>query len=93
MTVRLPQRGERADLLKMAVRNAAEEVERITTQSERTGKTLEQLGALAGLGHAPRRIESYDISHTGSSDMVASMVVFYDGNRSSGTIAAFRSRR
>ncbi|MDO4741711.1 MAG: excinuclease ABC subunit UvrC, partial [Eubacteriales bacterium] len=79
VTVRLPQRGEKADLLKMAVRNAAEEVERITTQSERTGKTLEQLGDLAGLDQPPRRIEAYDISHTGSADMVASMVVFYDG--------------
>ena len=79
VTVRLPQRGEKADLLKMAVRNAAEEVERITTQSERTGKTLEQLGGLAGLDHAPRRLEAYDISNTGSADMVASMVVFHDG--------------
>ena len=79
VTVRLPQRGEKADLLKMAVRNASEEVERITTQSERTGKTLEQLGELAGLNHAPRRIEAYDISHTAGSDTVASMVVFHDG--------------
>lgn len=79
VTVRLPQRGEKADLLKMAVRNAAEEVERITTQSERTGKTLEQLGALAGLDHAPRRLEAYDISHTAGAEIVAGMVVFHDG--------------
>ena len=79
VTVRLPQRGEKADLLRMAVRNAAEEVERITTESERTYKTLEQLGALAGLTEAPHRLEAYDISNTGSADMVASMVVFHDG--------------
>ena len=79
VTVRLPQRGEKADLLRMAVRNAAEEVERITTESERTSKTLEQLGALAGLTEPPRRLEAYDISNTGSADMVASMVVFHDG--------------
>ena len=79
VTVRLPQRGEKADLLRMAVRNAAEEVERITTESERTSKTLEQLGTLAGLTQAPRRLEAYDISNTGSADMVASMVVFHDG--------------
>ncbi|MBQ3532875.1 MAG: excinuclease ABC subunit UvrC [Oscillospiraceae bacterium] len=79
VTVRLPQRGEKADLLKMAARNAAEEVERITTESERTYKTLEQLGALAGLTEAPHRLEAYDISNTGSADMVASMVVFHDG--------------
>ena len=79
VTVRLPQRGEKADLLRMAVRNAAEEVERITTESERTYKTLEQLGALAGLTEAPHRLEAYDISNTGSADMVASMVVFHEG--------------
>ena len=79
VTVRLPQRGEKADLLRMAVRNAAEEVERITTESERTSKTLEQLGTLAGLSQPPRRLEAYDISNTGSADMVASMVVFHDG--------------
>ena len=79
VTVRLPQRGEKAELLKMAQRNAAEEVERITSEAERTYKTLEQLGTLAGLSHAPRRLEAYDISNTGSADMVASMVVFQDG--------------
>ena len=79
VTVRLPQRGEKADLLKMARRNAEEEVERITSEAERTYKTLEQLGALAGLDHAPHRLEAYDISNTGSADMVASMVVFQEG--------------
>ena len=79
VTVRLPQRGEKAELLKMAQRNAAEEVERITSEAERTGKTLEQLGVLAGLAAPPRRLEAFDISNTGSADMVASMVVFHDG--------------
>ena len=79
VTLRVPQRGERAELLRMAGRNAREEVERITSDAERTNHTLEQLGALAGINHAPHRIESYDISNTGASDMVASMVVFCDG--------------
>ena len=79
VTLRVPQRGERAELLRMARRNAREEVERITSDAERTGKTLEQLGTLAGLAEAPRRLESYDISHTAGQDMVASMVVFADG--------------
>ena len=79
VSVRLPQRGEKADLLKMARRNAAEEIERITSDAERTHKTLEMLGTLAGLSQPPRRLEAYDISNTGSDDMVASMVVFHDG--------------
>ncbi|MBE6939959.1 MAG: excinuclease ABC subunit UvrC [Ruminococcaceae bacterium] len=79
VTLRLPQRGKRMELLRLAGRNAREEVERITSETERTNKTLEQLGALAGLAGIPHRIESYDISNTGASDMVASMVVFSDG--------------
>ena len=79
VSIRVPQRGERMELLRLAKRNAREEVERITTDCERTNKTLEQLGALAGLTEAPHRLESYDISNTGSDDMVASMVVFADG--------------
>lgn len=79
VNIRVPQRGERMELLRLARRNAREEVERITTDCERTGKTLEQLGVLAGLAGAPHRMESYDISNTGSDDMVASMVVFVDG--------------
>lgn len=79
VSIRVPQRGERMELLRLAKRNAREEVERITTDCERTNKTLEQLGALVGLTEAPHRLESYDISNTGSDDMVASMVVFADG--------------
>ncbi|MBE6990445.1 MAG: excinuclease ABC subunit UvrC [Ruminococcaceae bacterium] len=77
--LRVPQRGERVDLVAMAARNAREEVEHVTSDSERTHKTLEQLGALAGMAAAPRRIESYDISNLRGDDMVASMVVFQDG--------------
>ena len=79
VTLRVPQRGERAELMAMAERNAREEVERVTSDSERTSKTLEELGTLAGLAQAPRRLESYDISNLRSDDMVASMVVFQDG--------------
>ena len=79
VTLRIPQRGERHDLLLMAQRNAREEVERITSDSERTSKTLELLGRLAGLTRPPKRLEAFDISNTGSDDMVASMVVFQDG--------------
>lgn len=79
VTFRVPQRGQRMELLHLARRNAREEVERITSDAERVNRTLEELGALAGLSEGPRRIESYDISNTGASDMVASMVVFAEG--------------
>ena len=65
--------------LDMAAQNAKEEVERITTESERLSRTLTDLQTLARLPQTPRRMESYDISNLGSDDMVASMVVFVDG--------------
>ena len=78
--VHVPQRGEKAELRTMAQRNAAEEAERATTSQERTAHTLEVLGKLLDLPAPPKRMESFDISNTGKSDIVASMVV-YSGTR------------
>ena len=64
----------------MAERNAREEAERATTAEERTAYTLELLGKMLNLPAPPRRMESFDISNTGKSDIVASMVV-YSGTR------------
>ena len=74
-----PQRGAKADLIRLANHNAVEEVERATTREERQNKLLEALGKMLALEGAPKRIESYDISNTGSDDIVASMVVFENG--------------
>ena len=74
-----PQRGAKMDLIKLANQNAVEEVERATTREERQNKLLEALGKMLGLSETPRRMESYDISNTGSDDIVASMVVFENG--------------
>ena len=73
-----PQRGAKMDLIRLANQNAREEVERATSREERQNKLLETLGHLLGLDTPPRRIESYDISNTGASDIVASMVVYVD---------------
>ena len=79
VTIRVPQRGERAEVLRMAADNAREEAERQTTAAERTDRTLELLGNLMGLEKAPDWIESYDISNTGAEDIVGAMVVFHRG--------------
>ena len=79
VAVKTPQRGQRRELLDIARRNAREEVERATDSAERINGTLRQLQTLAGLPALPRRMESYDISHTGGADQVAGMVVFQDG--------------
>ncbi len=74
-----PQRGAKTDLIRLANENAREEVARATTREERQNKLLEVLGKMLSLTQPPRRMESYDISNTGASDIVASMVVYVDG--------------
>ena len=74
-----PKRGAKMDLIRLAEKNAVEEVVRATSREERQSRRLELLGKLLGLPEPPRRIEAYDISNTGSDDIVASMTVFVDG--------------
>ena len=74
-----PQRGAKMDLIRLANKNAVEEVERATSREERQSKLMEALGKMLGLSAPPRRIEAYDISNTGDANIVASMTVFVDG--------------
>ena len=74
-----PQRGAKMDLIRLANKNAVEEVERATSREERQSKLMEALGKMLGLPEPPRRIEAYDISNTGDANIVASMTVFIDG--------------
>ena len=74
-----PQRGAKMDLIRLANKNAVEEVERATSREERQSKLMEVLGKMLGLSEPPRRIEAYDISNTGDTNIVASMTVFIDG--------------
>ena len=74
----VPQRGDNAHLVELAVKNALEEAERITTKEEKTTGALNLLGKMLQL-EPPKRMESFDISNISGTDMVASMVVFVDG--------------
>ena len=88
--VHVPQRGEKAELLALAQRNAAEEVERVSTLQQRSDKTLELLQKMLDLPQAPERMEAYDISNTGKSDIVASMTVFRGTRPFKGAYRRFR---
>ena len=77
--VHTPQRGDKAKLVETANINAREETERASTQEEKTLKTLEWLQNALKLEKSPQRIEAYDVSNTGASDIVASMIVFLKG--------------
>ena len=85
----VPQRGENARLLQMAVKNAHEEAERITTKDERAAGSLNLLGKMLSLKPLAR-IESFDISNISGTDIVASMVVFKDGKPLKGQYKRFK---
>ncbi len=48
-----PQRGAKMDLIRLANKNAVEEVERATSREERASKLMEALGRMLGLPRAP----------------------------------------
>ena len=77
-TFSVPQRGDNAKLLSLAVNNAAEEAQRVTDKEAKIGAVLQMLGKMLGV-KVPQRIESYDISNISGTDIVAGMVVFIDG--------------
>ena len=74
-----PKSGVRLKFVRTAELNAKEETARITTHEERVSKTAQWLQDALNLEKLPDRIEAYDISNTGSSDIVASMTVFSKG--------------
>lgn len=75
---KLPQRGDNVRLVELAVKNAQEEVERVTDRDERVKASLEMLSKMLTID-PPERIESFDISNISGTDIVAAMVVFQDG--------------
>ena len=83
VTLKVPQRGEKHELVLLAVKNAEDALKkrnaRRTIQEERTVGAAENLGKILGMKTFPRRIEGYDISNTQGQQSVASMVVFIDG--------------
>ena len=76
--LKVPQRGDNARLVELAVKNAEEEVQRATSKEERTMCSLSLLGKMLAM-EAPERIEAFDISNISGTDIVASMVVYQDG--------------
>lgn len=78
----VPQKGQKRDLVKMAMENAQKTLhDQITLEVrhlEENLQALDDLGKLLNLS-APRLIESFDISNTAGTNIVAGMVQFLDG--------------
>jgi excinuclease ABC subunit C len=92
--LRVPQRGEKRELMALATRNAGEtlarEQARWLADQGKTLAALEQLADALGLPGPPLRIECYDISNFQGRESVGSMVVFEDGKPRSGEYRRFR---
>ncbi|MEV8049764.1 excinuclease ABC subunit UvrC [Streptomyces bacillaris] len=83
VSLRIPQRGDKKDLMTTVQRNAQQalglhKTKRASDLTTRS-RALEEIAEALGLDAAPLRIECYDISHLQGDDVVASMVVFEDG--------------
>ena len=79
VSITVPQRQAKAQLIELVERNAHHELERLQRQSNSNLQSLEDLAQILDLPDLPRRIEGYDISHIQGSHAVGSQVVFIDG--------------
>ncbi|SIQ33054.1 excinuclease ABC subunit UvrC [Bosea sp. TND4EK4] len=70
-----PKRGERADLMAHAVKNAREALSRKLAENAGQQSLLAALGAAFGMETPPRRVEVYDNSHIMGTNAVGGMVV------------------
>lgn len=92
-----PKRGEKLDLIKMAMANAkyAFEVYRINEveKVERAETILEEMQRDLKLSGIPYRIECYDISTLQGNQSVGSMVVFENGRPSKRNYRKFKIKK
>lgn len=83
VTLKVPQRGDKVELLQTVGRNAhyalVQFLSKRATDAAVSGKALLELEEELNLARTPLRIECYDISNISGTSVVASMVVFEDG--------------
>jgi excinuclease ABC subunit C len=76
VTIAVPQRGARRELIEMACRNARSSFEARHTSRRRAKALLESLQKMLGLSRPPERIECFDISNMHGRNAVGSLVAF-----------------
>lgn len=83
VSIDVPRKGEKRQLLDLAAKNATQKLEEVRlkwlSSSQRAIGALTELRDLLDLPGLPRRIECYDISNTQGTNSVGSMVVFDGG--------------
>ena len=75
VAITVPQRGERAKLMRQAERNAVEALDRKMAESSSQAKLLADLAEVFELDGPPDRIEIYDNSHIQGTNAIGGMVV------------------
>ncbi|WP_297770288.1 excinuclease ABC subunit UvrC [uncultured Roseovarius sp.] len=75
VTLTVPLRGEKAELIDAALRNARESLARKMAESATQGKLLKGLAEAFDLPEPPQRIEVYDNSHIQGTNAVGAMIV------------------
>ena len=83
VSIKVPQRGEKVELLQTVNRNAhyalIQFLSKRATDAAVSGKALLEIEEQLQLKRTPLRIECFDISNISGTSVVASMVVFEDG--------------
>ncbi|MBP1587269.1 MAG: excinuclease ABC subunit UvrC [Clostridia bacterium] len=96
VTLMTPLRGEKKNLARMARDNAEIALDNYEkTKRRESGENLEllkKLAAVCGLRGIPVRIEAFDISNLGDSEIDGSMVVFEEGTPRKSDYRHFRIR-
>jgi excinuclease ABC subunit C len=75
----VPERGEKHDIVEMALGNAREQLGRRMAENSAQRELLEAMAETFGLDAPPKRIEVYDNSHIQGSNAVGGMVVAGEG--------------
>ncbi|MEA3028722.1 MAG: excinuclease subunit [Sphingomonadales bacterium] len=75
VSVKTPQRGEQARMIRQAARNAEEELERRLAETSTQARNLRELADAFELPEPPQRIEVYDNSHVMGTNAVGAMIV------------------
>jgi excinuclease ABC subunit C len=92
--IKIPQRGEKKDLLEMVEKNAKLTIEQFKTKmmqdKEIQNTSLKELADVLDLEDLPGRIEAYDISNIQGVDSVGSMVVFEGGKAKNSDYRRFK---
>jgi len=75
VSLRTPQRGETAKMIRQARRNAEEELDRRLAETSTQAKNLREIAETFELAEPPQRIEVYDNSHVMGTNAVGAMIV------------------